>query len=282
MIEPAANALDAVTSDRASAARDWFLRDSRWTDTCWVFAATSALEEERSVRIRWDFELPDGARFTSRAYAALLESARRLIAMIRACSLNTGLPQRATTARLYFIRLRMLLCWMSEEGFTRFADIDAADLLRYRRHIANRHGRNARHLMPATLELSVRVLVYLHRYRTELGDGLTIDPCPGQCAHALVGIAKARAGFLPYTPDIVAVPLIQGAVALLETSAIDILCARERYMAACERACSRGLDWDAYRPRVLSAVQARPIHTPTGPITLEVRSSPFGPGASEQ
>jgi len=251
--------LDKATADRIAPPRDWFLRNSTWTDACWALAPTSTLEEECPVFLRWGFELPAGDRFTDRAYARLLESSRRLIALIRSRSLTTGLPQRATTARTYFIRLRMLLRWMIEEGYTRFADLDEVALQRYRHHVASRPGRNARLLTPAGQELSIRVLVYLHRYRAELGDGLTVDPCPGQCAHALAGASRALGGSLPYTPDLVAVPLIQGAIDFLETSAIDILCARERYITACQRALPRGLPWDDYRQGVLHAVQMRTI-----------------------
>jgi integrase len=263
------HALDSAPAGQAAPARDWFLRDSTWTDACWVFAPTSALEEEDPVRIRWDFKLLDGEPFTSHAHARLLEHARRLVSIIRGRSLNRGLPQRATTARLYFIRLRLLLRWMSEEGFTRFADLDEVSLFRHRHHIASRRGRNARLLSPGTLELSVRLLVYLHRYRAEIGDGLLIDPCPGQCAHALVGVPKLQGGSLPYTPDVIAVPLIQGAIELLETSALDILGARERYITACNQYVARGVHWDLYRQRVLQAVQSRPIRLPSGSTTAE-------------
>jgi len=212
--------------------------------------------------MRWDFELRSGERLTDRAYATLLESSRRLIALIRSRSLTTGLPQRGTTTRVYFVRLRILLRWMIEEGFARFADLDEVALQRYRHQIASRRGRNARLLTPASQQLAIRVLVYLHRYRAELGDGLTVDPCPGQCAHALAGASRALGGSLPYTPDLVAIPLIQGAIDFLETSAIDILCARERYITACQCALPRGLHWDDYREQVLHAVQMRPIRLP--------------------
>jgi len=260
MSKPAAHrALDDAPEVRAAPTRDWFLRDSTWTDACWALAPTSALEEERPVFLRWDFKLAGGERFTDRVYARLLESSRRLVALIRSRSLTTGLPQRAMTAQVYFIRLRILLRWMIEEGFTRFVDLDEIALQRYRHHVASRRGRNGRLLTPASQELSIRLLVYLHRYRAELGDGLMVDPCPGQCAHAVAGASRALGGSLPYTPDLVAVPLIQGAIDFLETSAIDILCARERYITACQRALRRGLPWDDYREGVLHAVQARPI-----------------------
>jgi hypothetical protein len=250
-------------------ARDWFLRDSTWSDVCWIFAPTSALEEESPVRIRWDFDLGKGNLFTSRSHAVLLEHSRRVVAIIRTRSLTRGLPQRATTARIYFIRLRLLLRWMNDEGFARFSDLDDVALVRHRHNIASRHGRNARLLSPATLELSVRLLVYLHRFRTEIGDGLLVDPCPGQCAHALVGVPKLRGGSLPYTPDVVAVPLIQGAIDLLENSAIDILAARERYISACAEHIDRGVPWDSCRQAVLEAVQSRSIHLPSGDRTVQ-------------
>ena len=265
----ARHALVTATERPDSPGRDWFLRGSTWSDTRWVFAPTSLIEEEHPVCLRWDFELSNGESFTSHAHTRLLEAARRLVAIIRASSLNRGLPQRATTARVYFIRLRMLLRWMSDEGFTRFVDLDEVALLRHRHELASRRGRCERLLSPGTLELSVRLLVYLHRYRAEIGDGLIVDPCPGQCAHALVGVPKLQGGSLPYTPDIVAVPLIQGAMQFLELSAIDILSARERYIGVCNQAVSRGLQWDGYRQSVLEAVRKRPIRLPDGTRTVE-------------
>lgn len=252
-------ALEEACTDSVAPARDWFLRRSTWKDACWVLAPTSALEEERPVLLRWDFKLPGDDRFTDRAYASLLETSRRLIALVRSRSLTTGLTQRGTTTQLYFVRLRTLLRWMIDEGFMRFADLDEIALQRYRHHIASRRGRNARLLTPASQELWFRVLVYLHRHRAELGDGLAVDPCPGACAHALAGACRALGGSLPHTPDPVAVPLIQGAIDFLETSAIDILCARECYKAACQRALTRGLRWQDYRRRVLCDVQMRSI-----------------------
>jgi hypothetical protein len=64
-----------------STARDWFLRDSHWNDPVWVFAPSNVLEEREPVRIRWDFLLPSGRRFTDTSCAALLETTRRLMAL---------------------------------------------------------------------------------------------------------------------------------------------------------------------------------------------------------
>ena len=80
--------------------RAWFLRGSAWQDSTWIFAPTNKLEEEHPVRIRWDFTLPHGRCFTDPRYAALLESAKQLLVLIRTRSLNSGLAQRASTVAL--------------------------------------------------------------------------------------------------------------------------------------------------------------------------------------
>jgi integrase len=268
MIHSSTSAPDTAKSRQAPPTRDWFLRDSTWADACWVFAPTSALEQERPIHIRWDFTLSGDRHFTSSSHAELLESARRVIALIRTRSLSMGLAQRATSVRIYFIQLRLLVRWMAQEGLTRFADIDSAALLSYRRTIANRRRRDGQRIVPTTVERSVRLLMYLHRYRVEVGDGLTVDPCPGQSAHALVGTRETACGALPHTPDLIAVPLVQGAIEFLETSTIDILCARERYTTAYQQAHRRGFRRNARRCAALRAVRASPFRTPNATITL--------------
>jgi hypothetical protein len=117
--------------------------------------------------------------------------------------------------------------------------------------------------------LQVAVAATLGCCRAEIGDGLCVDPCPGQCAHALVGVPKLQGGSLPYTPDVIAVPLVQGAIELLEVSAIDILAARERYISACAQFIDRGVRWDSCRQSVLEAVQSRVIRLPSGDQTVQ-------------
>jgi hypothetical protein len=108
----------------ASAARESILLNCQWHDPAWTLKPTNALEQGQPERVRWDFQLPSGRRFTDPAYAPLLESARTLIALIRARSLGTGLASRASTAAGYGIYLRILIRWMEEHHFTRFADLD--------------------------------------------------------------------------------------------------------------------------------------------------------------
>lgn len=117
-----------VLSDRARSddpERGWFLRDSVWDDVVWIFAPTNLLEEERPHRIRWDFTLPSGLRFTDPKHAALLQSARQFLSLLRTRSLQSGLAQRSSTVAKYFLHLRGLIQWMDTEGCRRFSDLDS-------------------------------------------------------------------------------------------------------------------------------------------------------------
>jgi integrase len=251
-----------------SAERAWFLRGSAWQDSTWIFAPTNKLEEEHPVRIRWDFTLPHGRCFTDPRYASLLESAKKLLALIRTRSLSSGLAQRARTVDGYFSYLRELLRWMDQEGFGRFADLDATALLQFQRSIRNRRGVRSSTLASTTVQKYLYLLTYLYRFRDELGDGLRVDPFPGQSPGMVAGVRDDEGRRWPSTPDVVAVALIQGAIALLANCATDILRAREIYATAIAAAQRRGYGEDACANGAARALRQVTTCTPRGPQTI--------------
>ena len=250
-----------------SSQRDWFLRDSTWKDAAWTFAPTNVLEEDYPVRIRWDFRLPGGRRFTDSQHAALLESARQLIFLIRRRALISQLPQRATTVAGYFMCLRTLLRWMDEEAYHRFADLDSAALVRFQRDIVQRKNRTGAPVTPGTVQGFINLLVYLYRFRDELDDALSVDPCPGQTAGELAGVNRSRTHHGPHTPDAVAVRLIQGAIDFLASSAVDILRAREIYATAITEAQRRGRSEVACNCTAVRALRKVTVLIPRGTQT---------------
>jgi integrase len=256
----------ATSPDRGEdiSRRDWFLKDSTWTDGTWTFAATNVLEEDYPVRIRWDFKLPSGRPFTDPGHAALLESAKRLVVIIRKRALISGLPQRATTVAGYFMALRKLLRWMDEEAFHRFSDLDSAALLRFQAEIVQRKNRTGAPVSPGTVQGFINLLVYLYRFREELDDALTVDPCPGQTAGELAGVIRGRTHQVPHTPDSIALPLIQGAIDFLASSAFDVLRAREIYATAIAGAQRRGRSEVACNCTAVRALRKVIIPTPRG------------------
>jgi len=252
----------AITADftgRESTDRDWFLRDSRWEDPLWVFAPTNVLEEREPQRIPWDFTLPSGRRFTDPAYTSLLQTTKQLIALIRSRSLFTGLSHRSRTAVGYFVHLRPLLRWMDQEGFRRFSDLDRAAIRQYEHAVRERQGRRGEPILRNTVRDHLKILVYLYHCRDELEDGLPEEPFPGERAGVEGG---RRMGH--YTPDTIAVPLIQKSIEFLEAGAIDILRAREIYAAAVAEALKRIRTNGNCNRHVLQALAEIPIHTPHG------------------
>ena len=248
-----------------SGARDWFLRDSVWQDAAWIFAPTNALEHERPVKIRWDFSLPSGRHFTDPSFSRLLESSRTLIALIRTRSLSTGLGQRATSVSCHGIYLRALVRWMEPEGFFRFADLDSAALLRFQRSIERHTNQKGAPVARTTVQKYLDLLLYLRRYRAEIGDGLTIDPYPGQSTGSAAGVSDSTRGKWPYTPDAIALPLIQGAIDFLKNCAVDLLRARELFAAIVADTERRGLTEEIWRKKAARELKRFTLDTPQGP-----------------
>lgn len=243
--------------------RDWFLRDSKWDDVRWVFTPTNLLEEEARLQILWDFRLPSGRRFTDPAYAGLRETTKQLIATVRTRSLFTGLPQRARTAIAHFFCLRPLLIWMDREGYSRFEQLDIEAILKFRHVLAERKGPRGNYVTPGTLTSHYDALSYLYRLRDELGDGLLVDPFVGRSPRQAAG-ALGAAYHGKYTPDSIAVPLIQQSIEFLEMGAIDVLRAREAYAVAMADALTRIRENPNCNIPVLDAIGTIPIHTPRG------------------
>jgi integrase len=235
----------------------------KWDDARWVFAPTNLLEEEARLQILWDFRLPSGRRFTDSGYATLCETTKKLIATVRTRSLFTGLPQRARTAVGHFFHLRPLLMWMDREGYNRFEQLDIEAVLKFRQVLAQRKGARGSHLTPITLTGHYEVLSYLYRLRDELGDGLLVDPFVGRSPRQQAG-ALGAAHFGPYTPDAIAVPLIQQSIEFLESGAIDVLRAREAYADTMAGALTHIAKNNNCNASVLDALARIPIHTPRG------------------
>ena len=242
--------------------RAWFLLGSSWHDTLWVLKPTNALEESRPVRLHWNFTLASGRCFTDDRYALLLETSRQLIALIRSRSLGTGLAQRASTVGGYFMYLRELLRWMDSAGFTRFADLDATALLQFQRSLTDRPGVARAALAPATVQKYLYLFTYLYRFRDQLDDALCIEPFPGRSHGEVAGVRDAEIRRWPYTPDGIAVALVQGSIDLLVDGASSILRARQVYAEAMASASRRGYGVNARTNAATRALQQAGIELP--------------------
>ncbi|AMP06136.1 hypothetical protein [Collimonas pratensis] len=248
--------------------REWFLLDSEWPDVLWRFKPTNVLEESRLVIIRWDFGLQNGLNFTDDQYAALLETSRQLIALIRNCSLSTGLAQRASTTVGYFLYLRELIRWMLSAGYASFGQLNAQALLEFQYYISQRKGVKRATLAPATIQKYLYLLIYLFRFRTQLNDGLCFDPFPGVSLGTVAGVRDRNIRRWPYTPDAIAVPLIQRSIGLVEDGCSMILQARDIYADAIAAAMARGFYAKACDDAATRALRRAAISIPGTSTTI--------------
>ena len=249
---------------------DWFLRNSSWTDAVWIFEPTSRLDEDHPQRIRWDFALSDGYRFTDPPHADLLESSKQHLTLIRLHSLRSGPGRHASTVRALFHCLRALIRWMTEQGFHCFADLDKTAIRDFTLVVARRPGRRPGSTIGrSTLEQYLHVLVHLFQHRGTIEDSLKSDPFPGERAGSIAQTHTQRKRSGPYTPDLVAVPLIQGAIDFLATSTVDILRARETYISAMTTARRRTARTSSWADIAIASLRPTPITTPHGPYMIE-------------
>ncbi|MGH6875873.1 MAG: hypothetical protein ACREHV_00690, partial [Rhizomicrobium sp.] len=163
-----------------------------------------------------------------------------------------------------FDYLRQLLRWMEVEGFCRFADLDASALRRFQHAIEQRKPYGGMRLTPSTVQKYLDLLVYMYRHRDELSDGLAIDPCPGQSTGSLAGVRESNRGRWPHTPEVIAIPLIQGAIAFLELCAVDLLRARTVYAHTVAEAQCRSDSDKLWREEATQALERITVNTPRG------------------
>lgn len=253
-------------------ARDWFLRDSRWDDAHWRLAPTSVLSEERPIVIRWDFTLTDGRPFTHRRHAALLESAREHLALFRVAPSRYRSGCSGGSLQLYFLCLRTLIRWMIQERLHRFADLDHALVADFTRAVKRRRGYTGPTIARRTLVHYYGVLVGLYRHRGAVADALQVDPFPGLSASGATARTPDREP-APYTPDAVAIPLIQGAIEFLNVAAFPTLTARERFLQIYQERRRSHLDRGDARRAAYHALRAVTIDTPRGPHRLDSSGS---------
>jgi len=74
--------------------------------------------------IRWDFELPDGSRFTDPRWAGLLDSARRLIWSLHVDP-RQAKPCKPGSLLPLSVQLRYLVRWTVTSNYASFGELDA-------------------------------------------------------------------------------------------------------------------------------------------------------------
>jgi integrase len=211
---------------------------SVWSDRVWHLDGLRPGGSRSDFALDWSFDLADGSRFGDPQWADWREAAKVFL-----WSLKTDPPPGRRhlhdgTLVSYFKALRVLIRWMISQGYRRFADLDRDASEGFLALMATRPGsRSGKLLASATLHQYRNLLITLYQQGAKLPEVAIADPFPG----ISTPVAHKDRGWLPYTPDEIAVPLVSAAMRLMGTPADDVIALQTQAQATYDDALARGI-----------------------------------------
>ena len=201
--------------------------DSTWTDEVWRFEGAAPGTQQSQCRLSWKFGMPDGSTFDQPAWTGWREAARTFVWSLFADPPVQRGPIKFGTVRLHYKRLRVLVIWMIKHGFRALTDLDRGAQQRFLSDLAQRkrRGKAGGQIKSSTIWLYHHTLQELFLQGLQYPELAIAEPSP---RHMETRAIKP----IPYTPDEIAVPLIQGALRLMGEPASDVIDLQARAQAA--------------------------------------------------
>ena len=217
---------------------------SKWGDTTWHLDGRTPGTPKNQFDLQWNFELPDGSRF----HESRWDDLRGIAKLFLWCQLfdppQQCAPLRASSAKNTFKPLRMLIQWMVQHGYTAFTELDQDAYERFMDSLATRPGRSAGTTLTNRTLIGYRQLLdrlYLQGQRCP--ELRMEEPFPGEP----MVVSRQDRGQIPATPDAVAIPLITGALRLIEIPAGDVIALQQAAQTARSAAHAAGRNrWTAW------------------------------------
>ncbi len=247
-----------------------------WSDEVWHLDGMRPSRKPYQYMLRWGFQLPDESRFTDPQWASWLGAAKSFL-----WSLKTDPPEgryaaRETVLIKVFKETRMLVRWMVARGYRRFGDLDRQAAADFIAEMAQRPGNSGKAISATTLGCYHHLLWLLYMQGSRLPAVAIEEP-----QRPPLRGRKAVRGWLPYTPDEIAVPLVSAALRLIGTPADEIIALFGRAQAAYDEALGQGLHQTKAGFAVLPAIadfsfstlpgDAQPWHAAPLTSTKQVR-----------
>ena len=201
---------------------------SLWSDPQWHLDGLRSDLRRSQLQIDWDFELPDGSRFTDPCWAAWLEDARIFLWSLRVDPPPGRRHARARTLVATAVKLRVLIRWMAGEAMRSFGDLDRDVAARFMQEIAERRRHNGALIRPRTRHDYANLLLALYQQRRKLARAPTEHPFDEGRTNAYSGFSRHTVQRLPFTPDAIAVPLVSAAIRLIGQPADDVIALRDQ------------------------------------------------------
>ncbi|MDR3367705.1 hypothetical protein [Rhodoferax sp.] len=187
----------------------------------------------------WGFRMHDDSRFSDPQWADWSAAAKRFLWSLKVDPPPGRQGVHDGTLVSAFKVLRILIRWMAERGGRCFADLHRDAAVEFIDIVAQRPGKTAdKTLSAATQSHYLGILHLLYLQGSRLPDVAIDEPIP-----ALIKRSKNKdGGWLPYTPDEIAVPLVSAALRLIGTPADDVIALWHRAQAAYDEALAAGIN----------------------------------------
>ncbi|PZU66145.1 MAG: integrase, partial [Rhizobium sp.] len=211
---------------------------SVWSDQVWHLDGHRPGANRSDFSLDWGFALADDSRFSDPQWADWREAAKLFLWSLK---LDPPAGRRnvheSTIVRIFNMQ-RTLIRWMAAQGYRSFADLDRDGSDRFLAAMAQRPGsKPGKALSTMTLQHYANLLTLLYLQGSKFPEVAIDDPFPG----IVPPFVRRDRGWLPYTPDAVAVPLVSAALRLIEQPADDVIALQTQAQAAYDDALARGI-----------------------------------------
>lgn len=221
---PAAFAPDTVISSR-----------SRFADDIWHLDGLRPGSNRSDFALDWGFRVGTG-RFTDARFAPWREAAKTLLWSAKVDPPPGRRHLHDGTLASLFKGLRLLIRWMESQGYRSFPELDREASERFLAAMAARCNPRGEPVTAATLDHYRRLLILIYLQGARYRQLAISDPFPG-----VTGLFRQdHRGWLPYTPDAIAVPLISSALRLIGPAADDVLALQAQAQGAYDAALAAG------------------------------------------
>lgn len=224
---------------------------SHFSDSIWHLDGLRPGGNRSDFSLDWGFRVGSG-RFTDPGFASWCEAARTFLWSVKVDPPPGRKHLHDGTVVSLFKGLRLLIRWMAGQGYRRFAELDRDASERFLGVMADRRNLKGEPIAPPTMDHYRRLLILIYLQGARYPAVATGDPFPG-----VIGMfRKHDRGWLPYTPDAIAVPLVSSALRLIGPAADDVIALYRQAQDAYDAALGSGLSPTKAGFRVVAAIAA--------------------------
>jgi len=230
----------STASDLAVATRPSLRISTRsvWSDQVWHLDGLRPGGNRSDFSLDWGFILQDDSQFSDPQWTGWREAAKLFLWSLKLDPPPGRRNAHESTIVSTFKVLRMLIRWMVAQGYRHFADLDQDGCDRFLAAMAQRPGRSpGKTLKTTTLETYANLLTRLYLQGAKYPEVAIADPFPG----ISLPFTRYDRGWLPYTPDAIAVPLVSAALRLIEQPADDVIALQTQAQASYDAALAAGI-----------------------------------------